>query len=92
MKGCHHQAAFERATVRLEIDPDLANIRTAEDTLLFRAISEGGDAVTVAIGASAWSTLLSENPRSAIAELEQLALTGGWERSRAGQVWRVILI
>lgn len=92
MKSFHHQAAFERAIVRLVIDRSPASIQAAGDTILFRAYGEDGSPLVVALSSSAWTSICEDHPRSAFDELEQLALSGGWEQLGKRQVWRVILI
>jgi len=92
MRSSHHRAAFENAAVRLTIDRTPSTVRRLGNALLFRATDEDGAPVTIAIDASAWQTIECEHPTDAVAELEQLALTGGWEQFGARRVWRVILI
>jgi hypothetical protein len=91
-KSSHHRAAFQNAAVRLAIDRDLSTTRRLGNALLFRAEDQDGTAVTVAIDLSAWRSLESDHPHDAVDQLEQLALTGGWEPFGSGRVWRVILI
>lgn len=92
LRSSHYRAALENAAVRLTIDRDLSTVRRLGNALLFRASDQDGTPVTVAIDASAWRSLESEHPHDGVAQLEQLALTGGWEPFGTDRVWRVILI
>lgn len=92
LKSSHYRAALENAAVRLTIDRDPSTVRRLGNALLFRARDQAGTPVVVAIDASAWRSIEGDHPQDAIAELEQLTLTGGWEPFGSARVWRVILI
>lgn len=88
----HYRTAFANAAVRLSIDPRRCRPRSYGAAQLFDATDSEGSTVTIAIDGSSWETLFAEFGRDSLAELEQLALTGGWENHADGRVWRVNLI
>jgi len=92
MSSSHHQFALENASVRLKVSRQASAVRRLGNALLFEASDQDGSPVTLAIDASSWQTLEGDHPRDAIDQLEQLALTGGWETFGPWRVWRVILI
>lgn len=88
----HHRAALANAAVRLTIHPQFASPRRDGDATLFDATDADGANVVVAIDESSWDSLFVEFGARSFAELEQLALTGGWEGQGDERVWRVTLI
>jgi len=88
----HYRTALANAAVRLTIVPEHAHLRFDGNCFLIDAIDADGSGAVIAIDASGWNSLCEEFGRDSLFELEQLALTGGWEPYGAGRVWRVILI
>jgi hypothetical protein len=88
----HHRATLANAAMRLTIDPLFAGPRLDGQAQLFDAIDANGDSVVIAIEDSSWDSLFVEFGAHSLAELEQLALTGGWEGQGDERVWRVTLI
>jgi len=76
-----------RVTIDTAVSP-----RREGNAMVFDARDAEGGAVAVAIDGSSWETLNAEFGRDALAEIEQLALTGSWQPHGSGRVWRVFLI
>lgn len=91
-KSEHHRDTLARAAVRLSIHTPGREPRRDGAVLLFDATDAHGEGVVMAIEESSWNSLLSEFGGDALAELEELALTGGWEGQGDDRVWRVNLI
>jgi len=58
----------------------------------FAAVDQVGTPVVVTFDASAWGRLQCDAVTDPISDLEQFALTGGWDGTGDSRVWRVIII
>lgn len=91
-KSEHHRSTLARAAVRLTIDAVGSRPRRDGMAQLFDAVDSDGASVVIAIEHSSWDSLFAEFGADSLMELEELALTGGWEGDGAERVWRVTLI